>query len=92
MPVSSAGSLRGGTVEELLWNLGHIPLYGVLTLLWGLSISSVYNVILVVISVAVIDEVIQGTTPGRTSSITDLCLDLIGITIALIILKSKRAN
>jgi VanZ family protein len=71
-------------------SLLHIPLYGVLTVLFSLSMKgslSLWIPGLIPFGVAIADEVHQGFVPGRDASAMDVLLDAVGIFIALLILR-----
>lgn len=73
----------------------HIPLYGILTLLLvrALRPPSAANsrlrlalAALIAITVAILDEFHQSFIPGREASITDVFLDVLGVSLALFLL------
>lgn len=76
------------------YSLLHIPLYGILTFLLALSFRLVTQlpnhlitrflvVGFIALIVAIVDEIHQAYVPGRDASITDVLLDLVGISLAL---------
>jgi VanZ family protein len=74
------------------FSLLHIPLYGILTLLLVLALCSGSAVnckprymlaALIAIGVAILDEFYQSFIPSREGSITDILLDVLGISLAL---------
>jgi VanZ family protein len=89
--------VESGT-EQLISNLAHIPVYAVLTFLWLRSFVrshkfSSYLIIVGILLVSIFDEVLQSFIPGRTASINDVGLNLIGIILgiwALNLLKKSR--
>ena len=75
----------------------HIPLYGILTLLLVLALRapSATNsklrltlTALIAIAVAILDEFYQSSIPGREASIIDVFLDVLGVSLALLLLHS----
>ncbi len=74
-----------------LFNLGHVPLYGLLAfqvlLLQGPHAPRrVFNwalVLLLILAIGLADELHQGFMAGRTSSLADIGSDLLGALIAL---------
>ena len=73
----------------------HIPLYGILTLLLvrALRPPSATNsklrltlAALIAIAVAILDEFHQSLIPGREASIIDVFLDVLGVSLALLLL------
>jgi VanZ family protein len=73
----------------------HIPLYGILTLLLVLALRapSATNsklrltlTALIAIAVAILDEFYQSSIPGREASIIDVFLDVLGVSLALLLL------
>jgi len=74
----------------------HIPLYGILTLLLALALRppSATNsrlrlalTALIAIAVAILDEFHQSSIPGREASIIDVFLDVLGVSLALLLLR-----
>jgi VanZ family protein len=74
------------------FSLLHIPLYGILTLLLILALcpQSAANRQLrytlaasIAIAVAIVDEFYQSFIPGRESSLIDVFLDALGVSLAL---------
>ena len=76
------------------YSLLHIPLYGILTFLLIFSfvpmtqlpnylITRFLVVGFIALVVAIADEIHQAYVPGRDASITDVLLDLVGITLVL---------
>jgi len=73
----------------------HIPLYGILTLLLVLALRppSATNsklrlalTALIAIAVAILDEFHQSSIPGREASVIDVFLDVLGVSLALLLL------
>jgi VanZ family protein len=88
------------------YSLLHIPLYGILTFLLIFSfvpmtqlpnylITRFLVVGFIALIVAIADEIHQVYVPGREASITDVLLDLVGITLVLFfffrLLKTKTS-
>ena len=78
----------GSLSEQILSNLAHIPAYALLKILWLKSFVGtesrnniiVFSLILSgLVLFAVSDEIHQSFVPGRTASIMDIGLDVIGI-------------
>jgi VanZ family protein len=82
------------------FSLLHIPLYGILTILLVLSFrrkpsnpinptNSINPLIagLIALVVAIADEIHQAYVPGRDASVTDVFLDIVGISICLLLIK-----
>jgi len=76
------------------FSLLHIPLYGILTLLLVLALcpQSAANsqlrytlAALMAMAVAIVDEIYQSFIPSREGSITDVLLDALGVSLALIL-------
>lgn len=78
-------------LPELLQNMLHVPLFGVLALLWGWSLrcwntsARVESALMILFagSYAVLDELHQSAVPGRQASFQDVLLDLAGVIIAV---------
>ena len=80
------------STEAVISNLAHIPAFAVITFFWlrafmGASKASTYMIILGIFLFSVSDEFHQSFVPGRTPSISDIGLDLIGMLIGVTILK-----
>jgi VanZ family protein len=74
------------------YSLLHIPLYGILTLLLVLTLcppsatSSKLRYTLaamMAVAVAILDEFYQSFIPNREGSLTDILLDVLGVSLAL---------
>ena len=83
----------GSLSEQVLSNFAHIPAYAFLAFLWfrtfnqgatknefGFRIMIITGLVLFAIS----DEIHQSFVPGRFASISDLCLDVIGILLGFL--------
>jgi VanZ family protein len=75
------------------YSLLHVPLYGILAVLLDRSFGGAGRIRfflpgVIALGVAVADEVNQIFTPGREGSVTDVILDLVGI--SLFVLLSAR--
>ena len=70
-------------------NLLHTPVYTLLAglWLWALSLSTRNKIITaaICVSFALTEEFYQSYVPGRTGSLSDILLDIVGIAIALIL-------
>jgi VanZ family protein len=85
---------------DVLQNMFHIPLYaGLAWLLFAgrgknaeLSMSEVGAATLTAMTVAVVNEWVQSWLPRRTTSLSDLGLDLLGILSVVILLWSQGAT
>ena len=86
--------------EKIVFNLAHIPAYGLLTYLWLISFTSTRNknysfkIILTVFAglvlFAISDEIHQAFIPGRSASLMDIGLDLVGILAGLALFRQVR--
>jgi len=84
VPAAANGAARH------LWNLLHVPLFALVTLLlFRILRRSRGRSVLLAVLLAVGSEVAQQFTP-RTPSAADLCADFSGIALALVILGSAR--
>jgi VanZ family protein len=113
--ISAIFILAGSPIVRTLasfnpYSLLHIPLYGVLTVLLIFSfmpLTKLPNYLItrflvvgfIALIVAIADEIHQAYVPGRDASITDVLLDLVGITLVLFIVlyfyrkqKIRKAN
>jgi VanZ family protein len=73
----------------------HIPLYGILTTFLSLSMkrsSRLWIPGLVAFVIAIVDEIYQGFVPGRDASVIDGLIDVIGIVVALCIIRKVYIN
>ena len=78
-------------ITQVLYNLAHVPAYGLLAFLWLKSFSETkfgkkyFTVTLLMLAglflFAISDEIHQSFVPGRTSSYMDIGLDVIGISL-----------
>lgn len=107
LPDSSL-TIGRSTLEKILWNLAHIPLYGVLATLLYFTfknrekinksfLKSNWFVFMITICISFMDELNQTTVFGRSASLIDIFLDITGILIAVWIItfvnsKSKIPN
>jgi len=83
------------TTEQVISNLAHIPAYAVVTFLWlrlfiGSSKTITFMIIMGILLFSVSDEFHQSFVPGRTSSISDIGLDLIGMMIGFIVINISK--
>ena len=82
------------------YSLLHIPLYGILTILLVLSFrrkpsnpinptnpSNPLIAGLIALVVAIADEIHQAFIPSRDASVTDVFLDIVGISLCLLLIK-----
>jgi len=81
--------------EQVISNLLHIPVYAAVTFLWLRSFVGSYKfitylVIFGVLLFSISDEIHQSFIPGRTASMADIGLDLIGILIGIVALNLSR--
>ena len=84
-------------IREILSNLAHIPLYGILGYFLIIifkhlrtgRMAFIYTIICGM-TVAGMDEFFQSFIPGRTVSKMDLILDLTGICLAIMIFRMSR--
>ena len=83
----------GSKADQILSNLAHIPAYGILTFMWLKSFNDftrhksralIIGAVLVGLFLfSITDEIHQSFVPGRTASVMDVGLDLLGILIGL---------
>ena len=84
-------------------NLGHIPLYGLLAILLGLSfkyrvgnrnsfLSPAKIIFVFAFTIALLDELNQAFIPGRTASVMDILLDTFGIISGIILIKANLVS
>ena len=76
------------TTEQVISNLAHIPVYAGVTFFWlksfvGSHKFTTYLIIVGVLLFSISDEFLQSFIPGRTASIKDLGLNLIGIILGI---------
>ncbi len=61
---------------------------------WGATRTALYTVLAIWVCVPVVDETIQGLSPGRAPRVTDVLIDmaggLLGMLIAHAVLRRKR--
>ena len=83
------------TTERAISNLAHIPAYALITYLWLRSFVGphkyiTYLIIIGVLLFSISDEIHQSFIPGRTASIADFGLDLIGIFSGILALNLSK--
>ena len=83
--------------EQVISNLLHIPVYAVVTFLWlrsfvGSHKFTTYLIIFGALLFSISDEIHQSFIPGRTASITDFGLDLIGILLGILALNLSKKS
>ncbi|MBU1043487.1 MAG: VanZ family protein [Candidatus Omnitrophica bacterium] len=90
-------TVKHSVVFEVLYNGAHIPLYGVLGYFLLIVFKylrfgkmAFFATIACGIIVGFIDEFFQSFVPGRTSSVMDVCLDVIGICVGMLVFKFLR--
>ncbi|MBW6441536.1 VanZ family protein [Patescibacteria group bacterium] len=71
---------------ENVQKLGHLILFSILCLSYFKATKSIKISILLTLFYAIFDEFRQSFTPGRSSSISDIFVDMIGASISGIIL------
>lgn len=91
----------GSKADQILSNLAHIPAYGILTFMWLKSFNGIaWRKGRGLVSVAVFaglllfsvsDEWHQSFVPGRTASMMDLGLDLLGILLGLALWRATES-
>lgn len=95
---SSYITFSDSKLENIVSNLAHIPIYGLLAGLLFLGLKkggnkSNYllsrNVFIISMVIAVLDELNQYTVQGRTSSLLDILLDGTGVIIALWLARTR---
>jgi VanZ family protein len=91
---------HGSLSIKIISNLAHVPAYALITILWlkafereSFSMLSVGNkfLLLGLCLFAALDEVHQSFVPGRTASMTDVGLDLLGIFFGFWIFRYVKA-
>ena len=90
----------GSLIKQIISNLAHIPAYGILTFLWLKAFDRTRNrnqflmvndlILLSLVLFAVSDEIHQSFVLGRSSSWTDVGLDVLGILFGLSVFKICR--
>jgi len=80
--------------DQVFSNFVHIPVFALITFLWLNSFNASKEafgktliILLGIVMFAISDEVHQSMVPGRTASILDIGLDMIGIIIGYLIYK-----
>lgn len=88
--------------EKIVSNAIHIPAYAVLSFLWfksfkvkeglrlGMRVSIFIFIALVLFAIS--DEVHQSFVPGRTASVIDVVLDVLGIGLGLAVYRHFKLN
>jgi len=81
--------------EQVISNLAHIPVYAGVTFFWlksfvGSHKFTTYLIIVGVLLFSISDEIHQSFIPGRTASIQDFGLDLVGILLGILALNLSR--
>ena len=89
---------RRSFTAEVISNLLHIPAYAVTTILWLKAFRTKENVswpskmqifiLTGLILFAFSDEIHQSFVPGRTASLMDIGLDILGIILGLVVFKN----
>jgi VanZ family protein len=90
----------GTLTEQILSNLAHIPAYGVLAYAWlksfGITVYkekfpvTMIGVLMGLVLFSISDEILQSFVPGRTPSLMDIGLDLLGICVGLTVLQNLQ--
>jgi VanZ family protein len=89
----------GSQMEKIICNFAHIPAYGVLMFLWlkafdknnrGQSISINVMIVIGMLLFAISDESHQLFVPGRTASLFDIALDVLGSFLGLTIFHYQK--
>jgi VanZ family protein len=87
---SEEGHLAGYPIHPIIQNGAHAVFYGVLAALWAFALGpdekTAQRAVLYSALYGLIDEVHQYFVPGRTCSILDLTVDLLGATIVAYLL------
>jgi len=94
---------NGSLNDQIIFNLAHIPAYGLLTFLWLKAFDRTRNrnqflmvnalILIGLLLFAVSDEIHQSFISGRTASCMDVGLNLLGIFFgfyAFMIIRAKR--
>ncbi|MBW1799012.1 MAG: VanZ family protein [Deltaproteobacteria bacterium] len=86
----------GSMGEQIVTNLAHIPAYALLTFLWLNSFAGaehkplsipIMSILACMTLFAISDEIHQSFVPGRSASLIDIVLDLLGILAGLAVFK-----
>jgi len=88
---SSEHAIHLGWLPSLLQNALHVPLYGLLVLLWIWATrdytthrrAKTAGITFLCISFAIVDELYQATVPGRYGSVSDVGLDTLGVCLSV---------
>ena len=81
-----------GLIDDILRKLAHVTVYGTLTLLWYWALRPVTpRALLIAAAIAIVyaatDEYHQSFVEGRNGSVRDVAIDLVGITLASLLLR-----
>ena len=92
----SVSSGNGSVAGRIIFNSAHVPAYALITVLWlkafkrsGHFRFSLRNLLIVfgLVIFAFVDEIHQSFVPGRTASLKDVGLDMVGIFLGLLLEK-----
>ena len=91
------GVYKHTLLREVLTNLAHIPLYGVLGYFTVVTIKNLrvqrwatLYTLCIGVAVGCIDEFFQSFVPGRNVDILDIVLDSIGIITGIVLFRASR--
>lgn len=81
-----------GVIDDILRKLAHVTVYGALTLLWYWALRPVTpRALLIAAAIAIVyaitDEYHQSFVEGRSGSVRDVAIDLVGVTLASLLLR-----
>lgn len=92
---SEEGHLAGFEIPSIIQNGAHAVFYGILAALWvfalGPDAKTAQRAVLYCAVYGVIDEAHQWFVPGRTCSVLDLMVDIMGA-VAVIYVLTRAAN
>ncbi|MCA9405796.1 MAG: VanZ family protein [Candidatus Omnitrophica bacterium] len=91
---TGTGAGRPSSIKQVIYNFAHVPAYMVLTILlfnairsqtltWAIFVSAAYGVFI---------EYVQSFNPGRTASVMDEGLNVVGIVIAVMLIRKGMFN
>lgn len=94
LPTPAVGGVNQSVVDHVL-DYAHFPVYGILTFLLLCSLCSFrvrFQVVAVIIAslFGVLNEVVQSVVPGRSCSIHDVFVNILGSLFALIVVNYFR--
>ena len=89
---SGVGELAGFVIPELVQNGAHAVVYGALAAAWAVAlwpeIGAPRRIVMYCGAYGIVDELHQAFVPGRTSSVLDVVVDLLGAATVMYIITS----